>query len=460
MSNLTFKNNIKASADFLISRRNPNDGGWGLNIEKGFQASSIVNTAESLFVINKAGYQIDDLEKTIQFLKKGIADHTISRGDNLRYLTFGIWGLLIAGLDSSDIFVRTVAERIEERIIGDLGWAENVDDKEIHIWPTFHSLWMLNKIHGSDYITTKYYKCLANLLSTGRKNAYKWGFTETKDISLAATAYVLILLARFYPGTSDTLQTRASVLEMLSKALMNNQPLEVESVAGTDWHHYSYCWALKAIHSTSLPLDEGTFSATLKVLNYIDNLFCDGRGYCKPGTPVCNVPSNYNHVLALDAVIENFDPSQYFSFQQMVYKETSSVTSKSIFLSFSYRPEDKELVEGFKMLLETSGFMIITGEKNPMGSLSRNILQKIQQAEKCIVVMTCRDKKENGKFTTSSWLLEEKGAAIALGKPCLMLVEDGIDDKEIGGLQGDDQRLHFSRNNFTRVVADALKMLG
>jgi hypothetical protein len=74
--------------------------------------------------------------------------------------------------------------------------------------------------------------------------------------------------------------------------------------------------------------------------------------------------------------------------------------------------------------------------------------------------MTCRDKKENGKFTTSSWLLEEKGAALALGKPCLMLVEDGIDAREIGGLQGDDQRLPFNRNNFTRIVADALRMLG
>jgi hypothetical protein len=116
-------------------------------------------------------------------------------------------------------------------------------------------------------------------------------------------------------------------------------------------------------------------------------------------------------------------------------------------------------VDGFREVLEATGYTVITGEKNPAGSLSKSILKMIRESEKFVVVMTCRDKKENGQFTTSSWLLEEKGAALALGKVCLMLVEDGIDDKEIGGLQGDDQRLSFRRENFTNVVADALRML-
>jgi hypothetical protein len=459
MSELTFKDKIRAAASFLISRRNPIDGGWGLNIEKGFQASSIVNTTESLFVINKAGYELDDLEKTIDFLKNSLTDHPISRGDNLRYLTFGLWGLLIAGLDSSDALVSSVAEKIEKRIIDDQGWTESIEDQEVRIWPTFQSFWVLTKTHGRDYVTAKYYKCLAKLISSGRSNSYRWGFTGTKDTSLAATAYVLILLTTLYPDTSDTLQTHVSVIEMLSTALEKNRFLEIEPVAGTDWHHYSYCWALKAIHMSGLPLDERSYLVSLKVLSHIDKLFCDGRGYCEPEKLICNVRSNFNNVLALDAVIENFDPSQYFAFEQMIYRESSLITQKSVFLSFSYRHEDVELVEGFKMLLENAGFIVITGEKNPMGSLSRSILLKIKQTEKCVVVMTNRDKKENGKFTTSSWLLEEKGAAIALGKPCLMLVEDGIDDQEIGGLQGDDQRLHFNRNNFTRIVADAIKML-
>lgn len=73
--------------------------------------------------------------------------------------------------------------------------------------------------------------------------------------------------------------------------------------------------------------------------------------------------------------------------------------------------------------------------------------------------MTHRDQKENGKYTTSSWLLEEKGAALALYKPTLMLIEEGVDENDIGGLQGDDQWPSFTRNNFSSVVADAITML-
>ena len=131
----------------------------------------------------------------------------------------------------------------------------------------------------------------------------------------------------------------------------------------------------------------------------------------------------------------------------------------TVFLSYSFNERDKDLVSGFIDLLNTSNFQVETGEKNPIGSLSKSIIAKIKNSTVFVVVMTRRDLKENNKYTTSSWLLEEKGVAIALGKPCLMLVEDEIDDSEIGGIQGDDQRLCFSRNNFVSKVAEAMRMI-
>lgn len=131
----------------------------------------------------------------------------------------------------------------------------------------------------------------------------------------------------------------------------------------------------------------------------------------------------------------------------------------SIFLSFSYKEEDTELVSGLKRHLERSRYSVVTGEQNPLGSVSKSILKKIASCGMFIAVMTRRDRKENGMYTTSSWLLEEKGAALALGKKCLMLIEDEVDLSDIGGLQGDDQRLQFNRNNFASRVLDALEML-
>jgi len=130
----------------------------------------------------------------------------------------------------------------------------------------------------------------------------------------------------------------------------------------------------------------------------------------------------------------------------------------SVFLSYSFNDQDKELVSGFIELLKASDIEVITGLKNPIGSLSQSIISKIRDSRVFIVVMTKRDSKVNGKFTTSSWLLEEKGVAIAFEKPCLMLVENEIDNSEIGGMQGDAQRLYFTRNNFTNIVADAIRM--
>lgn len=130
-----------------------------------------------------------------------------------------------------------------------------------------------------------------------------------------------------------------------------------------------------------------------------------------------------------------------------------------VFLSYSFNEKDKDLVSGFIDLLNSHNFQVVTGEKNSIGSLSKSIIGKIRHSSIFVVVMTKRDRKENNKFTTSSWLLEEKGVAVALDKPCLMLVEDEIDEKEIGGIQGDDQRLSFSRNNFVSKVVEAIRMI-
>lgn len=145
-----------------------------------------------------------------------------------------------------------------------------------------------------------------------------------------------------------------------------------------------------------------------------------------------------------------------------IKKSGNSGISKNkitVFLSYSFNERDKDLVSGFIDLLNASNFQVETGEKNPIGSLSKSIIAKIKNSTVFVVVMTRRDLKENNKYTTSSWLLEEKGVAIALDKPCLMLVENEIDDSEIGGIQGDDQRLYFSRNNFVSKVAEAMRMI-
>jgi hypothetical protein len=132
---------------------------------------------------------------------------------------------------------------------------------------------------------------------------------------------------------------------------------------------------------------------------------------------------------------------------------------QTIFLAYGYRADDEEFISGFRDLLADKGWQLLDGKADRLGSVSQAILEKIGLSDCVIIVMTKRDKKENGQFTTAAWLLEEKGAAIALQKRVTMLVEEGVDPSELGGLQGDDQRFPFTRNNFLQVAMNLTRIL-
>lgn len=133
--------------------------------------------------------------------------------------------------------------------------------------------------------------------------------------------------------------------------------------------------------------------------------------------------------------------------------------SKTIFLAYSYKQEDEEFISGFKDLLEDKGWHIIDGKADQFGSVSDAILKKIEVVDYFMVIMTKRDEKENGLFKTSSWLIEEKGAALAFNKKVILIIEDGVDDSDIGGLHGDIQRFRFTRNNFLHIAMNIIRIL-
>lgn len=139
--------------------------------------------------------------------------------------------------------------------------------------------------------------------------------------------------------------------------------------------------------------------------------------------------------------------------------DPAAMNNKTIFLGYSYRGVDDEFVSGFKELLIDKGYEVIDGKADGLGSISQAILEKISLSDIVVIMMTKRDKKENGKFTTAAWLLEEKGAALALKKQVGMFVEEEIDDADIGAMQGDNQRFHFTRNNFLKVAMNFLKII-
>jgi len=131
-----------------------------------------------------------------------------------------------------------------------------------------------------------------------------------------------------------------------------------------------------------------------------------------------------------------------------------NVHTNTVFLSCRFA--DIQYIDGLKALLSDAGFEVITGD-NVNGSIGHIILERISGSEFFVSLMTRNERKEDGTFTTSPWLLEEKGAALALDKYLVILIEEGVTD--FGGLQGDWQRHHFTAKSFTAAALKAVKQL-
>ena len=131
-----------------------------------------------------------------------------------------------------------------------------------------------------------------------------------------------------------------------------------------------------------------------------------------------------------------------------------NIRENTVFLSCRFA--DSQYIDGLKDLLVETGFEVVTGD-NASGYISEAILERIRESEFFISLMTRDKEKTDGTYTTSPWLLEEKGAALAFGKYLVLLVEEGVTD--FGGLHGDWQRHHFAAKGFTGAALKAVKQL-
>jgi hypothetical protein len=128
---------------------------------------------------------------------------------------------------------------------------------------------------------------------------------------------------------------------------------------------------------------------------------------------------------------------------------------KSVFLCFDFTR--LELAEGLMAFLrKVGGFEVLTG-RDASGYISEAVLQRIPQADYLLSLLTKRSQLEEGGYTTSPWLLEEKGVALGLGKKIVLLVEDGVTG--FGQLQGDWQRIHFGPDTLLQACDQALNQL-
>jgi len=133
---------------------------------------------------------------------------------------------------------------------------------------------------------------------------------------------------------------------------------------------------------------------------------------------------------------------------------TARPLQKTVFVS--YRFADKKLVDGLVELLVRNNFTVTKGN-SVTTYVSQGVLERIRNCDFFLCVMTRAEEKKDGTYTTSAWVLEEKGAALALGKRTVLMVQEGV--TESGGLHGDWQLIRFTLEDFLTAALQAVDQL-
>jgi len=121
------------------------------------------------------------------------------------------------------------------------------------------------------------------------------------------------------------------------------------------------------------------------------------------------------------------------------------------FIGHSFDDKDIEIVKKIKEHIESLNVKCETGEKPQYGLVSEKIKKRIINNDIFVGIFTCdkkillenREPSKEDFYTTSNWVIQESGFAVAENKKLIFLVENGI--YKFPGLQGDQEYILFSR---------------
>jgi hypothetical protein len=128
-----------------------------------------------------------------------------------------------------------------------------------------------------------------------------------------------------------------------------------------------------------------------------------------------------------------------------------------IFLGFSFRDEDKEIVELVGQLIASHLIQYQTGERLAGEQLTPAVQQRIESCDALIGVLTRRDQVADAKWRTHQWVLDEIAWARGKNKKVIALVEQGV---EVGGMFGAHEHLQLDKSNLLPTLMSLSETIG
>jgi hypothetical protein len=128
----------------------------------------------------------------------------------------------------------------------------------------------------------------------------------------------------------------------------------------------------------------------------------------------------------------------------------------TLFLSYSFRPENERLVGDLRDLASSYGFRLVEGEAPSPASVSDKVKALISTSEACLAVLT-HDRDVDNVPSASEWVVQEAAFALGQGKSVVRFVQEGVD--AAGRIFGDAEYVAFDRADSARGLVRLGRML-
>lgn len=143
-------------------------------------------------------------------------------------------------------------------------------------------------------------------------------------------------------------------------------------------------------------------------------------------------------------------------------KNTGSSIPQIVFLSYSVKT-GVIYYKHLEGLLKERGFDVITGFQkagDDEGNVLKRVLRQIEKSTIFFGILTKEHKiqtNEGSKWSPGVWTVEEKGMALAMGKPFVLMVEKGVQDDFWKKTAPHRIHFRFDNENFHEKAKEAIE---
>lgn len=288
--------NITKAAEWLIAIQNK-DGGWGLT--RG-QVSSLVNTAEALYVLSCAGLNESDAAANgLRFLRDNFDNHLVYRGNRTRFGAFPLSVIATRYPNFDHRFQKKLYKWVSSTVSDNGGWPSEVGGAS-DIYSTYLCVLAIYSFDKTSVLLSG-----AKIWILAQANSRGWCLDDTGAAPLSATAYALVALHTLGETTHDTV---ARALETLKG--VNHWGDEEAPLSGTLWKHSTHSNILTALALYS----EDIFNSQIaEGIRYSNKLICSQGGWMENDSMLDNrtVRSQYWSAIYSEILQKRFDPSKF-----------------------------------------------------------------------------------------------------------------------------------------------------